>query len=285
MANSLASLARAIGVHRGAYEVARLGGASTPQLQRMGELFTTLDVDAQGSLARLCAELPNLPTLSLTGELLAVEHGDHKATVAVRIDASPGAVWWTTFDLHNGWPVKEYTGTAEGASHEIYEVLGPDTFNLPYSLRLRRAGLTSSGVWTHDIYIGAVWVPPPPPPPPPPPLPAQRPHIEVTHSMDGLNASFVVKGTGFLASQPDGPAGITIQAVESATLAGWVHVYTGSDAAAGIYKELGPLDVSTLQPNALGQRRVTFTATDSRKDPTSVPANAPLWSNPFDVTF
>ena len=285
MNHSLGWLATAVGVDRGAYEIARYGGPRTPQLRRIGELFTNLDDVARRSLRRLVDEFPHLvePTLGGALERVDVDAARGAASVALRVDASRGAVWWTTAESVDGaatFAILDVTAPRAGELQRTATSLGPGT----HRIRATRAGLASTGVWQRSVVLGTVVVPPAPAPQHHPEA-AARPHIEVTHTLDGLEASFVLTGSGFLPNQPDGPGGITIQAVESATLQDWIQLYTGSDASGQVHKSMGPLDVSGLPVNAAGRRQVTFTATDSRKDPTSVPANGPLWSNAVDVTF
>jgi hypothetical protein len=103
-----------------------------------------------------------------------------------------------------------------------------------------------------------------------------RPTILVTHKVEGVNVTFTVTGQGFLANQPKSPQGITIRIVSEADPRHFQHYHTGSDANGAIRAEIGPLDVRWVRQNG----RVHISATDSRKDPNSVPANDPLWSEP-----
>jgi hypothetical protein len=96
---------------------------------------------------------------------------------------------------------------------------------------------------------------------------------------------FVVNGTGFLPNQPPGPDGITVRVVDGVNLQDWVMLFIGSDASGRIHLETNPLDTRLLVRNSMGQAKVNFSATDKRRDPNSVPANEPLWSNVVPFTF
>jgi hypothetical protein len=121
------------------------------------------------------------------------------------------------------------------------------------------------------------------PPDVPPPTP---PHISVERSGPANAVRFVVTGTNFLKNQPPPPSPdcITVRVV-GVPLQDWAMLYTGSDSDGKIRLETNTLDTRLLNRNALGQASITFSATDKRRDPNSVPANEPLWSNPVSFTF
>ena len=101
-----------------------------------------------------------------------------------------------------------------------------------------------------------------------------------------LNAvKYAITGSGFLPSQPQSSQGITVRAVDGVNLQDWVMNYTGSDAGGKISLSLGPLDTNTLPRNAARQAIVNFSASDKCRDPSSVPANEPLWSNTVTIRY
>jgi hypothetical protein len=122
--------------------------------------------------------------------------------------------------------------------------------------------------------------------PPPQPLPPQAsPNISVEHSGPADAVGFVVTGTGFLPNQPSSLDGITVRVVDGVSLQNWVMLFTGSDSGGRIRLETNPLDTRLLARNSLGLATVSFSATDKRRNPNSVPANEPLWSNVISFTF
>ena len=107
----------------------------------------------------------------------------------------------------------------------------------------------------------------------------------VEHSGPANAVRFVVNGTGFLPDQPSTRDGITVRAVDGVSLQDWVMLFTSSDHDGRIHLETNPLDTRLLPRNSVGQAKVSFSATDKRRDPSSVPANEPLWSNTVSFTF
>jgi hypothetical protein len=153
-----------------------------------------------------------------------------------------------------------------------------------WDVEVRRSGIGSGGYVRLSKTFRATVSAPAAPPPPPPPRPVP-PVMTVSHS-GPLNAVvFNVSGTGFLASQPAGPQGITVRFVDGVDVQSWVMLFTGSDANGAVRLTTGPLDATVLRRNAFGQALVHVSATDSRRDPTSVPANEPLWSNTVAFQF
>ena len=151
-----------------------------------------------------------------------------------------------------------------------------------YDVIVQRAGIASDGYrklqQPFSVTVTRESSEPPPPPPPSP-----KPHIDVAQSGPANAVKFVVTGDRFLPDQPDGAQGITVRGVDGVNPQNWVMVFTRSGKDGSIALTLGPLDTGTLSRNALGQAIVNFSAADKRKDPDSVPANEPLWSN--TVTF
>jgi hypothetical protein len=76
-----------------------------------------------------------------------------------------------------------------------------------------------------------------------------------------------------------------VRVVDGVNFQDWVMLFTGSDSSGKIRLEANPLDTRLLTRNSLGLAVVNFSAADKRKDPNSVPANEPLWSNVISFTF
>ncbi|MFF4196880.1 hypothetical protein [Nonomuraea sp. NPDC001831] len=113
--------------------------------------------------------------------------------------------------------------------------------------------------------------------------PPARPRIQVQQDGPIDAVTFTITGSGFLPDQPDSPSGIAIRAVDGVTLQEYPQVFTGSNATGAIERTWGPLNTLLLPRNAAGSALIHFSATDSRRDPTSVPANQPLWSNTVTI--
>ena len=63
-------------------------------------------------------------------------------------------------------------------------------------------------------------------------------------------------------------------------------IFVKSDAASAIDATLNAFDSTQLAVNPItGKTGVAVSATDSGKDPNSVPSNLPLWSNTVTVLF
>lgn len=280
MSHSLRRLAHVVGVDQGAYDVARWGGPPWPGLASIGRLFTTLDDSERLSLARLSAELPTLPDLTVGGRVERVEiaPGGGSASATVRVDGSPGAVWWTTITTELAGSVfvlADRAGAGAGQAFDQQIGLWPGR----HTVRVARTGLTSAGMWGSTVQVGTIDVPPARSAPPPPPPPPVRPVITVTQELAGTMATYTVTGHGFLPDQPATRDGITVRRVDVHSL-NWWHEWTSSDSGGAISIRVGPLDISTaLTPNFHTLvRSIRFSATDRRKDPDSFAHNDPLWS-------
>jgi hypothetical protein len=163
-----------------------------------------------------------------------------------------------------------------------HEQLGPGA----WEVEVRRTGIGRGGhVRLSKSFRATVSAIQPPPPPLLPPQRPVAPVIEATASGPLTAAVFTVTGTGFLASQPAGPDGITVRLVDGVNLQDWAMFFTRSDGDRKIHLVTDPLDTTLLKRNALGQAFVHVSATDSRRDPTSSPANEPLWSNTITFPF
>lgn len=241
-------------------------------LRSMWDLAGPVAGDAhRGSLAALGPVLDGLPPLTLECRVDPL-HGVQELWPRLHLERSPGLVLATRYVVrHSSGGVLE--------SHN----LGNETLDLPIgvvgvgtaTVEIRRAGITSAGpsilTRTVQLRVDPRDVPPPPPPPPP-----QRPHLAASWSRREDLVVFSIDGTGFLPNQPVSPQGITVMFTD---LPAWQMVHLGSDAAGAIRHSFEPVPLDGIPLNALGVRRVTVRATDSRKDPTSVPAGEPLWSN------
>lgn len=95
---------------------------------------------------------------------------------------------------------------------------------------------------------------------------------------------FTITGTGFLPDQPADQTGITIRVVDGVSQE-WKMIYTSSDGTGAVNTTLEALNITKLQRDAANVARLHFSGTDKRKDPNSVPANEPLWSNTVTLTF
>lgn len=161
--------------------------------------------------------------------------------------------------------------------------LGPGT----YHVVVKRAGIANDGykVLQQSFPIQANAAPPPPAPHPPAPL---LPHIAASSSGAATAVTLHVTGIGFLPNQPANNNGITIRVVDAVNpLQGLAPpIFVKSDAAGSIDATLNAFDSTQLAVNPIsGKTAVAVSATDSRKNPNSVPSSEPLWSNTVTLLF
>lgn len=256
------------------------GEPSPIGLRLVGQLLTPVtDAAQRSSMRRINEVLDRLVPIELEAELLNPS-GTEPHRPVFRVQGSAGCVISTRILYsHAGqlMTISENFGPAEGdfSSANITPGL--------WDLEVRRAGIGSGGfVRLSKIFRATVSERQSPPVPQPSPVP---PVIAVSHSGPPNAVVFEVTGSGFLASQPAGPQGITVRFVDGVNLQSWVMLFTGSDASGTIRLVTPPLDTSRLPRNALGQASVHVSATDKRPDPASTPANEPLWSNTISFTF
>ncbi len=245
-------------------------------LRLVSKLLTPVSTPQQrASMKAMIALLRTLPPIALEAQLLN-PGGKEPYTPVVRVNSSPGLVISTRFHfIESG---------REFAPSQNFGAAGGDfsPTQLPpgqWEIVVRRNGISSAGYTRLSKAFRTTVTRDEPPPPP------TRPSIQVVHSGPAHAVVFVVTGTGFLPDQPASRDGITVRAVDGVNLQDWQMLYTGSDHNGTIRLETGPLDTRLLQRNALHQAKVSFSATDKRKDPNSIPANEPLWSNVICFTF
>lgn len=238
-----------------------------------GSPFVGSSGDAQPfSMQAAIQQLQGLPPIKLDANVIGSREGDEPFAPVIRIGSSPGVIISTRIHYESGgrtWGVSENVGAAGGDVGGL--TLSPGS----WTLTVRRAGIGATGYMKLEKALH-LRVRRSGPSGEETPI---RPTIEVTHEFEGVNVTFTVTGQGFLANQPRNLEGITIRIVDGWNFQNYAHFYTGSDENGAIHAEIGPLDVRRLTLN-FGIRRVHVSATDSRKDPNSVPANEPLWSYP-----
>lgn len=276
---SLRALGEHVGIPQdsGGYGTARvIGLAYCDQL-----LATTAPARSRRSLAGLIRLIPTLAPLTLEARLLNPEGREEDYFPTVRVSASASAVISTRMHYFQGGrefgPSRNF-GAAGGDLRDTQ--LGPGE----WQIQVRRAGIDAVGFHRlQKAFRASVKGAKKPPPPPPPPL--ERPVIEVTPTRSGAHVNLHVHGRNFLPDQPASREGVTIRVTDAVRLQDWLMVWTGSGSDRRISHSVGPIDLRQLQPNALGQRVLAVQATDKRRDPSSVPAGEPLWSNTVTLTF
>jgi hypothetical protein len=258
-------------------------GAPVPPigLRLVSKLIAPVSTAQQRASMRSIVDLlRTLPPISLEAQLLN-PGGTEPYVPVIRVTSSPALVISTRIhyiESGNAFPSSRNFG-AEGGDFSP-TTLAPGQWDIV----VRRAGIGNTGyVRLSKAFHTTVTRAERPPDNRPSPSP---PHISVEHSGPANAVRFVVTGTNFLKNQPPPPSSdcITVRVV-GVPLQDWALLYTSSDSAGKIRLETNPLDTGLLNRNALGQASITFSATDKRKDPNSVPANEPLWSNTVSFTF
>lgn len=240
--------------------------------------------DRHRSLTGQSAIAGSLPPISLTAQLHNPT-GSEPYRPEISVNANPGLVISTYVILvQDGLELRLAEGRNFGGAGGRLAGLGQIGPGLN-RLVVRRAGVGAGGyVRLEQKFVASVRADQPPPPSPPPPT-VRRPTIGVTASPSGSTITITVTGSGFLPDQPAGPQGITVRLVDAVRLQDWAHYWTGSGPGGEISLSVPGVNTSTLARNAAGQAIVSVSATDKRKDPGSVPANEPLWSEPFRLFF
>jgi len=250
-------------------------------LRLVGKLLTPVSTAQQrASMRAMIALLPTLPPISLGAQLLNAGGREPYAPV-VRVTSSPGLVISTRIHfIESGreFPPSQNFGAAGGDFSPTQLAPGQ------WEIVVRRAGISNAG-YTRLSKSFRTTVTRAEESAPPTPPPQTRPNISVARNGPADAVIFVVTGTQFLPNQPAGPRGITVRVVDGVNFQDWVMLFTGSDSGGGIRLETNPLDTRLLARNSLGLATVHISATDERRDPNSVPANEPLWSNVTSFTF
>jgi hypothetical protein len=277
---------REIGVFVGLPEDSLERGTPSPtSLRDAGDILAPITtIEQQRSLRGLCGlvETLNVGPLTLDAALRSPRQAIEPYNLEVTIGPTQGVVLSTRIHLFQSG-VERWGGPNYGPASGDFTPTGlaPGEWDVV----VRRSGLENTGYRRLEKSLGRVTVTryvPPPAPPPPSPAPT-APHIDVQESGPAEAKRYVVTGTGFLPNQPSGFQGIAVRAVDGVQNQNWVLLYTGSDASGKISLTTGELDTTLLPRNAAGQAIVHFSAADKRTNPSSVPANQPLWSN--TVTF
>lgn len=248
-------------------------------LRLIGKLLAPVSTAQQrASMRAMIALVRTLPPISLEAQLLN-PGGQEPYAPVIRVNTSPGLVTSTRFHyIESGREFAPSRNFGAAGGDFSPTTLSPGQWEIV----VRRAGISNTGYTRLSKSFRATVTRGEHPAPPTPQIP---PNISVTHSGPANAVKFVVIGTGFLPNQPAGPNGITVRAVNGVDLQNWIMLFTSSDSDGKIRLETNPLDTRLLPRNALGLAMVHFSATDKRKDPHSVPANEPLWSNVVSFTF
>jgi len=212
--------------------------------------------------------------------------GTEPIEVVVALTPSPGLILSTriTFVRADGAVFGGDKNFGNAGGDQDLGGLGPGT----YHVVVKRAGIASDGYkvlqQSFSIQVNAA-----PSPPAPHTPPAQvPPHIAVSWSGTATAVTLHVTGTGFLPNQPANNNGITIRVVDAMNpLQGFAPpIFVKSDAAGAIDATLNAFDSTQLAVNPIsGKTGVAVSATDSRKNPNSIPSNEPLWSNTVTILF
>lgn len=261
-------------------------GAQLAIGQRLcAQLMTTvMSVEDRRSLAAMLATLETLPPIRLEATL-AETSGQEPFDPQIAVSSQAGLVLTTHVDFFEN-------GVARSSS-ENFLGLGGRLPRLPslgrgsWRLVVHRDGVSAAGfVRLEKAFDVRVTAAPQPPPPPPPPRPALvPPAITATAEPSAAGVMIRVKGIGFLPNRPKNASGIVIRLVDSVLFQDAGGFFAASDGSGAVDAAVGPVNVGTLRRNALGQASVAVSATDSREDPSSVPAHQPLWSNTVTLPF
>jgi len=280
-----------VGITRGALDASRLGGSGRPIGLRLIEALVT-DTKSQISLREIIHVLQNLTPITLDVQIAGESQGKDPFDLALRFSASGGIIWFTTIQqtLIGG---NTYSKDISGVAGDHFITLSSGN----WEINVKRSGISDIGFVTlgkvfNNIIVSApprpVTPPSEPPKPVTPPSSPQRPAAPVlsVSTAGSKNAVvFTVTGNSFLANQPPNLQGITVKFGDGVNIQDWQMLHTGSDASGSIRLVTQPLNTTALPRNALGQALVNVMATDSRRDPTSIPKNEPLWSNTVRFTF
>lgn len=249
--------------------------SSEIRLRRVGYILSGKGrLPALLSFKQMIVAADALPTTPLTLDAKSRVDGNH---VFIRVFASEGGFVLstkTTPSLAAG--IGGHIPSAiETTDTEDEYVLGTFPVSL-WKLTVKRTGLTNRGYGSIEKVVFAKVEAPPVVEPNPPD--AIAPTITVSESGPPERTMYNVSGIGFLPEQPDNQFGISIRAVDGVNNQDFIYIFTGSDKEGKITKLLGPLDRRSLARDAVGEARLHFSATDSRKK-----NGQPLWSN--IVTF
>ena len=257
-----------------------IGAPSPIGLRLVGHLLTPVtDAAQRSSMRRINERLDTLGPVEFDAQLLNPS-GREPYKPVFRVKGTTGCVISTRIFYSQAGQVMSVSDNHGAAGGDFGSMhLSPGLWDL----EVRRTGIGSGGhVRLSKSFRATVTATPSPPTPLPRPVP---PVIAVTHSGPPNAVVFDVTGSKFLASQPAGPQGITVRFVDGVDSQSWLMLFTGSDAVGAFRLVTGPLDTTILPRNAFGRALVHISATDARRDPTSVPANEPLWSNTVSLPF
>jgi hypothetical protein len=246
-------------------------------LRLSGELVKPVSSRQQRTSMRALIDLlSSLPPVTLTAQLRSGSVGTEPYELVIRVSPSDGLVISTRISYASAGEVLggDVNFGATGGDLRPTQ-LGPGR----WEVTVRRCGISNAG-YVSLAKSFTVQVAGDAGPADPPPI---RPRISVRKGGPVDAVMFTITGSGFLPNQTDSPSGIAIRAVDGVTLQEYPQVFTGSDATGAIEQTWGPLNTLLMQRNAVGLALIHFSATDSRRDPTSVPANQPLWSNTVDI--
>ena len=235
------------------------------------------------SMQEAIRQLETLPPIELEANVIGSTQGTEPFVAGVRIGSSPGVIISTRIFYETGGMLLSSSENVGAAGGDVDAQLSPGA----WTATVRRTGIGATGYKNLQKTFHFLVRRQPEPPAPHVPTPT-RPTIQATHRREGDNAIITVTGQGFLANQPRSPQGITIRVVDKADFSSRLpDQYTGSDeAGAMIRREIDPFDIRLVIQNPFdNKRRVVVSATDSRKDPNSVPANGPLWSVGVEIEF
>ncbi|MGI5290266.1 hypothetical protein ACQEVF_43980 [Nonomuraea polychroma] len=229
------------------------------------------------SMRALIDLLSSLPPVTLTAQLRSGAVGTQPYDLVIRVNPGGGLVISTRISYASAGQVFGGDANFGATGGDLRPAqLGPGR----WEVTVRRRGITNAGyvslAKSFTVQVSADAGPADPPPP-------TRPRISVRKDGPVDAVMFTITGSGFLPGQPDSPSGIAIRAVDGVTLQEYPQVFTASDTTGAIERTWGPLNTLLTQRNAGGFALIHFSATDSRRDPTSVPANQPLWSNTVDI--
>jgi hypothetical protein len=249
-------------------------------LRLVSNLLAPVSTAQQRSSMRAMIDIVQiLPPIGLEAQLLN-PGGRESYTPIIRVTSSSGLVISTR--IHFIQSGREFAPSQNfGAAGGDFSPtsLGPGQWEIV----VRRAGISNTGYTRLSKSFSTTVTRDEPPPAPPP---QTRPSILVERNGPISAVRFTVTGTKFLPNRPSTSQGITVRAVDAVSLQDWVMLFTGSDSSGSMIPlTTSPLDTRLLARNSAGLATISFSATDKRRDPSSVPANEPLWSNVISFTY
>lgn len=239
----------------------------------------------KGSMRAMSEAVQQLPPINLECRLLN-RFGVEPHSPIVRVSGSNGLVISTRITIIRISEAGPGAGQTLGVNYGSFagDFTPAQLAAGDWSITVRRIGISSNGFQNLVRYMWTRVSQAQQPPPSTPVVPAQqlRPTIQV--EKDGPNSAvqFTVTGSDFL---PNQKSGIAVRFVDANNFSDWLMLHTDSDSSGKILLKTGAFNSLGLQPNSLGQRIVSVSATDSRTDPNSVPKNEPLWSNIVSIYF